>query len=607
MVKQARILAGSLCIILFCPVCAVFRVHADDGMNRQKQELSVPEQRKFDYFYYEGVRMKNAGKYDVSYEMFKHCLEIDSTSSAAMFEISSYYIQLNQPEKAVSLLKNTVLYSPENQEYRNTLATLLLNMGMFGEAAEEYELLVKAFPEKPELNYFLAEAYSRMGETGKAIDMYNALENSMGMHEAISMEKFQLYMTIEQPDSAFNELKKLAGKFPMESRYPVMIGDLYLQRDDMTQALEYYNQAHELDPESPYYPVSMANYYEKTGQREAAKQQIQEALINERLDVDTKMNILARYIVQLQRSKQDLDGGANTLFQTLLEQHPDESRLKLAYGEFLATQNKFEEARFQYQLVTESEPENINAWQQLLGLSFQTQDMDEVIRICNKWREIFPEAMEFRYYFYLGIAYYQKKEYQQSIATLHAGIPFIPEENPGLTSTFYGQIGDTYFRIGETDKAFEAYEEALKYDDKNIAVLNNYAYYLSLLKKDLTKAERMSALCIKMAPDNATYIDTYAWIFFVQGNHLLAKMYIEQALSKDKTNSAELMDHYGDILYLSGEKEKALEQWIKAKELGKNSPTLNRKIAEKMYFEETEDELFNNMDEETAIEPVGNE
>jgi tetratricopeptide (TPR) repeat protein len=212
--------------------------------------------------------------------------------------------------------------------------------------------------------------------------------------------------------------------------------------------------------------------------------------------------------------------------------------------------------------------------------------------------EIFPDVTGFG--LYLGIAYYQKKEYQQALATFHAGIALIPKENPGLLSDFYGQLGDTYFRIGEADKAFEAYEEALKYNDRNIGVLNNYAYYLSLLKKDLTKAERMSALAIKMEPDNATYIDTYAWVFFVQGNYLLAKMYIERALSKDETNNAELTDHYGDILYMCGEKEKALEQWIKAREMGKNSPALERKIAEQTYFEETKEELFNHMDGETG-------
>ena len=136
------------------------------------------------------------------------------------------------------------------------------------------------------------------------------------------------------------------------------------------------------------------------------------------------------------------------------------------------------------------------------------------------------------------------------------------------------------------DQTYKAYDEALKYNDNNIVVLNNYAYFLSLDKKDLKKAERMSAQCIKLEPDNATYLDTYAWIFFVQGNYTLAKIYIESALEKDNTKSAELVDHYGDILYMTGDKDKAVEQWKKARELGKESEVLDRKIIEGKYIEE---------------------
>ena len=587
--KIKRYIFATLLLTLFLPVGATTYISAD-AQCTIKQRLNIAEQRKFDYFYYEGLRLKNAEKFDSSFEMFKHCLEIDSTSSVVLFELSSYYIQMNRQEKAVSMIKKAVAFSPNNQEYRSTLATLLLNLGMFGEAAEEYEKLTKAYPNKPELNYYLAESYSRMGEIGKAIDTYDALENAMGMNEAFSMQKYQLYMTIEQQENAFGELKKLADKFPLESRYPIIIGDLYLQQNNKEQALSYFNKAREIDPESPYYPVSMANYYEKTGQSDSAKILINTALLSEGLDVDTKLGILARYIVQLQRSKQDIEG-ANTLFQTLIEQHPDELRLKLAYGELLASQGKFEEARFQYRLVTEIEPENITAWQQLLRLSLQAQDMDDVIRVCKKCLEIFPEATEF--HFYMGIAYFQKKEYQTAIDIYKSAISLVPAGNTPLISDFYGQIGDTYFRMKDTEKAFEAYEEALKHNDKNIVVLNNYAYYLSLLKRELPKAERMSALTIKMEPDNATYLDTYAWIFFIQKNYLLAKLYIEQAISKDRTGSAELPDHYGDILYMTGDKEKALEQWKKSKEMGKVSATLDKKIEENTYYEEPESDIFN--------------
>ena len=250
----------------------------------------------------------------------------------------------------------------------------------------------------------------------------------------------------------------------------------------------------------------------------------------------------------------------------------------------LITQGKTDEARFQFQLITEMEPSNAAAWQQLLNLALKSEDIPEVIRICTRCQELFPDAPE--YYFYLGIAYFQQEKYQDALDTYKAGLEIIPETNVGLKSDFYGQIGDIYYQIKNMPEAYKAYDEALKYNDKNVVVLNNYAYFLSLEKKDLKKAERMSALAVKLEPNNSTYLDTYAWIFFVQGNYTLAKIYIESALANDTTKSSELVDHYGDILFMSGDKEKALEQWKKAKEMGKESEVLDRKIAEGTYIEE---------------------
>ena len=549
------------------------------------KELSEAEQRKFDYFFFEGLNLKTAGKFDAAFDAFNHCMAIDSTASPVLYELSSFYVQMNRPEKAVEMLQRAVANSTDNFTYRMALATISRNLGMYGEAAEEYEKLVKAFPGKPELNYYLAEALTQEGETGKAIDAYNALESSIGMNEALSMQKYKLYNQLEQSDAAFNEIEKLAIKYPMEARYQIILGDLHLEKNDTIKARAYYQKAHETDPGNPYYIVSMANYYEATGNKDAAETQIRNALINEKLDVDTKVAILSRYILKLQQTKKGTDS-ANALFQTLLEQHPEDTDLKQMYGSLLIAQGKTDEARFQFQLITEMEPENAAAWQQLLNMSLKAEDIPEVIRICTKCQELFPDAPE--YYFYLGIAYYQQEKYQEALNTYYAGINIIPTDNPRLKSDFYGQIGDIYYQMKQMDQTYKAYDEALKYNDNNIVVLNNYAYFLSLDKKDLKKAERMSAQCIKLEPDNATYLDTYAWIFFVQGNYTLAKIYIESALEKDTTKSSELVDHYGDILYMIGDKDKAVEQWKKAREMGKESEILDRKIIEGKYIEEEE-------------------
>lgn len=545
--------------------------------------LKAADQRKFDYFFYEGLNLKAVGKFDAAYDAFNHCLAIDSTASPVLYELSSFYAQLNRPEKSVEMLKGAVANDPTNFTYRMALANMSRNLGMYGEAAEEFEQLVKDFPTKPELNYYLADALIQQGEVGKAIEAYDVLETSIGMNEALSMQKYKLYNSLEQSDKAFQEIERLADKFPMESRYQLVLGDLHLEKNDTVKALGYYQKAHAIDPSNPHYIVSMANYYEVVGNKEAAETQIRDALVNEKLDVETKVGILSRYILKLQQTKKGTEN-ANALFQTLLEQHPEETDLKEMYGSLLMMQGKTEEARFQFQLITEMEPENATAWQQLLSLALKSEDIPEVIRICMRCQELFPDAPE--YYFYLGIAYYQQEKYQDALDTYYAGLKIIPAENAPLKSDFYGQIGDIYSQIKQMDQAYKAYDEALKYNDKNVVVLNNYSYFLSLEKKDLKKAERMSAQCVKLEPDNATYLDTYAWIFFVQGNYTLAKVYIESALAKDTTQSSELVDHYGDILYMSGEKEKAVEQWKKAQEMGKKSEILDRKIIEGKYIED---------------------
>lgn len=581
MLKQ--LIYGILFIGLLASGSFMYAENSTKKIPTQSSVLSAADQRKFDYFFYEGLNLKNSGKFDAAYDAFAYCLEIDSTAAPVLYELSSFYVQLNRPDKAVDMLKRAVANSSDNFAYKIALATITRNLGMYGEAAEEYEQLVKQYPDKPELKYYLAEALTQEGDIAKAIEAYDDLEAVLGMNESLSMQKYKLYNQLEQPAEAFKEIENLAAKYPMEARYQIVLGDLYLEKGEKDKALSYYQKAHTIDPENPYYIVSMANYYEATEDKVAAETQIRNALINEKLDVETKVNILSRYILKLQQAQQGTDS-ANALFQTLLEQHPEETDLKVMYGGLLLAQGKTDEGKFQFQLVTEMEPDNAGAWQQLLNLALKSEDLPEVIRICQKCMELFPEAPE--YYFYLGIAYYQQEKYQEALNTYDAGLAIIPKENLPLKSDFYGQIGDIYYQMKQLDQAYKAYDEALKYNDKNIVVLNNYAYFLSLEKKDLKKAERMSALCIKLEPDNATYLDTYAWIFFEQGSYTLAKIYIESALEKDKTNSAELIDHYGDILFMSGEKEKAVEQWQKAKEMGKISQVLDRKIAEKQYLPE---------------------
>ena len=103
----------------------------------------------------------------------------------------------------------------------------------------------------------------------------------------------------------------------MEARYQIVLGDLHFgKRGDGQGFWLAIKKRMKIDPTDPYYIVSMANYYGAKGDKEAAEQQIRSALVNEKLDVETKVNILSRYILKLQQTKRGTEN-ANHLFQTL--------------------------------------------------------------------------------------------------------------------------------------------------------------------------------------------------------------------------------------------------------------------------------------------------
>ncbi len=158
-------------------------------------------------------------------------------------------------------------------------------------------------------------------------------------------------------------------------------------------------------------------------------------------------------------------------------------------------------------------------------------------------------------------------------------------ENKPLEGQFYANLGDAYYRDKQMEKSDSAYERALEINPNDTYVLNNYSYYLSLRNVDLDKAQAMSRKANELDPNNGNSQDTYAWILYASAKYVDAKEWIEKALQNGGEKNAVILEHYGDILFKLNEKNKALEYWIKAKEAGKGSDFLEKKINEKTLFE----------------------
>jgi tetratricopeptide (TPR) repeat protein len=149
-------------------------------------------------------------------------------------------------------------------------------------------------------------------------------------------------------------------------------------------------------------------------------------------------------------------------------------------------------------------------------------------------------------------------------------------------------MGDIRHTLQQMPEAYAAYDSALVYNPDNIGALNNYAYYLSIERRDLDRAAEMSFKTVKAEPQNPTYLDTYAWILFEQKNYGQARIYIDQALKAigDETDGNEvILEHAGDIYSKIDEREQAVNLWKQAATATESpSSVLLKKIRKKKYI-----------------------
>lgn len=552
--------------------------------------LSDDDQTKFDYYFYEGLRQKDIRKYDQAMETFRLCIAIDSLDAGVQSEMGLLYSAIGLNQEALKYLENAVRFDQTNWWYNVRLISLLTDFKNWQRAIEVTSKLQKAYPNKDEVYQIQASLYKQTKEYEKAIAAYDRLEMISGIAENLSFEKFQLYLLASKPKKGVAEIDKLINKYPSETRYRVLRGDIFMQQKMPQKAFEIYQKVLSEDPMNAYVYVSLSEYYKSVNQPEKAMESIVSALKNEQLDVETKIDVLGQYVEKLVQDSTKFDE-TESLFKLLVDRYPLEEQVHGYYAVFLQFRKRNIEAISELETMININPKNEQTWLRLIQFYIADKKFDQLMLVTSKAIENVPQIPT--WYFYRGIAQFQLADYRGALRTYNTALPLISAEQLTLKSDFLAQIADIYYKLELKDSAFVAYEASLEANPKNIMVMNNYAYYLSLEKSNLKKAERMSAKTVELDPKNSTYLDTYAWILYEQGNYSLAKFYIEKAvdnLPKDEDHGV-IYEHYGDILWMNSKGDgkddaKALEMWQKSFDAGNSTEEMKQKIANKGWKRE---------------------
>lgn len=545
--------------------------------------LSFNDSQRLKYFFFEAQNLQDQGKFAAAFDLLKHCETIDPLAAEVYYAQAAYYAELNNDSMALACMKKAADLNPGNDTYLERLAITHVNSRQFDEAVKAYERLYANHKDRIDVLDILLQLYNQQKDYDKMLTTLDLVEALEGNNERLALSKMRIYSMQGKKDKEYETLKGLCDSYPNDMNYHVMMGNWLLQNGDDDEALEQYRLVLTEEPEHTGAKMSMLDYYRTTGADSLAQEIQEEMLISQNTPINERVTLMRQVVADNEQA-----GGDSTqvlsLFKRILAEPQKNADMYELYVAYMKLKEMPEDSiNSVLEKALEVAPDNGGVRFQLVQSKWMSQDYDAVIALCEPATEYNPDEMTF--YYFLGLAHFQKDERDKALDALRRGVAQINDEsNKDFVSDFYSIMGQILHDKGLDDEAFAAYDSSLQWKDDNIEVLNNYAYYLSERGERLQKAEQMSFRTIKAEPTNSTFLDTYAWILFMQERYEEAKIYIDQALQNDSVTNAVIIEHAGDIYALNNDLQQAVEYWKQAQEAGGNSKVLIRKIRQRRYY-----------------------
>lgn len=569
-----------------------------------RASLSLADQRSYDKLYLDAICEKLKGNTGTTRELLSHALEINPNASEALYEMALLQLGAITPNSQYSKEDSTALYAaqdllekayrlePSNPYIRTALAKHYLQNYELEEAVDLYTIIAKETPNEENLT-ILFRLYDLLLEHDKALETLDHMENMMGYTDDIAIGRYRIYDKQDKPAEAFAAIERLCKEHPNDMRYRSMLADVCIDQGDTLKALALYQEVLDADPSELNAYNGLLVYYVANGKMEEFHQLLSQLIQSKDIDAQSKFSFIKTYAISIAQKQIAISPTEMLVhFNEALDIPQADSELCQLTGVFVDFFKDELDERVVYEVfqkILSVTPEDYQARLYLLQKYIQEENTQAIIELCNEGTQLHPNEIIF--YYYEGFAYYELDRNAESIDAFLRGTTVINDEtDPEAASDLYALLGDRYHDEGMTDKAYAAYDKALSYNPNNISCLNNFAYYLTLEDKDLDKALSMAVRVIEAYPEEPTYLDTYAWVLFKEGQYTMAKIYIDKTLKNTPEDELELpstsslYDHAGDIYFHCGDADKALEYWKKARNISDDQnmiKKLNKKIKSK--------------------------
>lgn len=314
---------------------------------------------------------------------------------------------------------------------------------------------------------------------------------------------------------------EMMEKFPNKYNTPyflTVLAESELNNHKDSLALEHLNAAFEKDPLFLQAELLLLEYYLNKSEFASVFNLLPYVVMNQDVDVEVKAQIIMEVIKSLRGSEVRIfSKRIDEICDLFMAMHPKDLPPYMMAASWAQAKDDKEEAEKIYRQMAKNLPPSFMPW-----VAIESLYMDDF----EKREQILME----------GLAHVTEK---QDIASI------------------YVSLANLYFYGNDKKQGLHYYEKAYKLCPDNALILNNFAYALSMERKDLKKAKKLAKKALELEPENASYLDTYGYILYLRGEYEEAKKYYKKALVYGGKEHKELLEHYALTLEALGESDLA--------------------------------------------------
>lgn len=565
--KKIQILVLILTAILFQASCSKKLI---PGL-KAGREYDVSA---FNYLYVDAVRMKLMGNMGDALKYFEQCLILNPESDATYYQMAQIVLTSGDLVNGKKYIKKGCEIQPGNLWYNMLLASIYHQQNNLDSAIICYERAVKAYPEKENLQVSLAKLYSQNRNYDKARNLLSKLDEKYGVSESTTLSLVENLIADEKFKEANDKIQQLLVQDPDNIVFNGYLAEIYRHEGKPEKAKEVYNQLIARNPDDPAIQLSLCEFLLSEKNYDELFDLLNIVLMNDKITKEEKISFIAELIENEDISKDH--GRKMELAIMILEAaYKDDDLTMLLRPEFLQKEKKSTESTLRLEEIIKLNPGNYYAWEKLLLVYYELKDYSKLQQRGEECATKFNRSVIAKMLYATGAM--ENENYAVALEELRKA-DILAGDNKELKLQVLTMRADIYYRMKNYNEAFKAYDEALKMDNSDLTVMNNYAYYLAEQNMQLKEAEQMAKTVIEKEKANKTYLDTYAWVLYKRGKIREASKIMEKIINTEEKGDAEYYEHYGYMLKKMGKCSDAVKNWEAAILLDGTKTNLKKEI-----------------------------